>query len=170
MKASKIIITSTAVLLALSLSACGTTSSKSTATNHSNSTKKHAGFHKVGDTVKAGQISYTLNSVEITDERNEFADDNPQHVIKVTYHVKNNSNQALPIGTDLAVYGPDNTKLKSYPINGTTLDSVAAGKEADVVTGFGIDKLGEVELHFAPLVSTQQPAKFKVNVTNPSQQ
>lgn len=141
----------------------GAVGSHSSNGSNSSSAKKPS-FYKVGDSVKVGKVTYTLNSVELTDERNEFADDNPANVIKVVYHVKNNSDEDLPIGTDLEAYGPDNTKLKSYPINNTTLDSVAAGKEADVTTGFGTDKLGKIELHFSPLVSTQKAAKFKVNV------
>lgn len=62
------------------------------------------------------------------------------------------------------VYGPNNSKLKSYPINGQTLDTIAPGKESDVVTGFGTDKLGDFELQFKPLVSINKAAKFKTNV------
>ncbi|MCD7125149.1 DUF4352 domain-containing protein [Limosilactobacillus caviae] len=141
----------------------GSGSNGGTKENSSNSSTKKTAYYKVGDTVKVGKVTYTLTSVETTDERNEFADDKPANVIKVTYHVKNNSDEDLPIGTDLEAYGPDNTKLKTYPID-NTLDSVAAGKEADVTTGFGTNKLGNIELQFAPLVSTEKAAKFKVNV------
>lgn len=144
--------------------AMGSSSNGGTKENSSSSTAKKPNFYKVGDTVKVGKATYTLKSVETTDERNEFADDKPANVIKVVYHVKNNSDEDLPIGTDLEAYGPDNNKLKSYPINDTTLDSIAAGKEADVTTGFGTDKLGNIELQFSPLVSTDKAAKFKVNV------
>lgn len=135
--------------------------------NSSNKSKtvssKAPKYYKVGDSAKVGKVTYTLQSVETTTERNEFADDKPANVIKVVYHVKNETDQDLPIGTDLEAYGPNNTKLKSYPIDNTTLDSVAAGKEADVTTGFGTDKLGKIELQFSPFTSTQK-AKFQVNV------
>lgn len=121
-------------------------------------------FYKIGDSVKVGKVTYTLTSVEKTDERNEFEESKPANVIKVVYHVKNDADKDLPIGTDLEVYGPDNTKLKSYPISNSTLDAVAPGKEADVTSGFGTDKLGNIELQFAPLVSMEKAAKFKVNV------
>lgn len=120
--------------------------------------------YTVGDTVTVGDVTYTLNGVELTDERNEFEDSNPEKVIKVTYHVKNNSDKDLPIGADLNAYGPDNKKLETYPLNDTTLDAVAPGKEADVTTGFGLDGSGKVELQFAPLVSMKQAAKFIVKV------
>lgn len=39
------------------------------------STKKEESetFYEIGDTVKVGDAEYTLSSVELTDERNEFA-------------------------------------------------------------------------------------------------
>ncbi|WP_347283634.1 DUF4352 domain-containing protein [Lactobacillus taiwanensis] len=120
--------------------------------------------YKLGETVKVGDVEYTLKSVEKTDERNEFEDSKPANVIKVVYHVKNDGKQDLPIGTDLDAYGPDNNKLKTYPISNTTVDSIAPGKESDVTTGFGTDKMGDFELQFKPLVSLDKSAKFKVNV------
>ena len=121
-------------------------------------------YYKLGDTVKVGKVTYTLKSVELTDERNEFADDKPNNVIKVTYHVKNGSDDSIPVGADLNAYGPDKNKLKTYPVNGQTLDAIDAGMETDVVTGFGINKLGKVQLKFAPLVSSEKPATYQVNV------
>lgn len=125
-------------------------------------------YYKVGDTVKVGKVTYTLKSVELTEERNEFEDSQPKYVVKVIYHVKNNSDKDIPIGTDMTAYGPNNNKLKSYPVSDITLDSVAAGKEADVTDGFGTDKLGTFELQFAPTISIEKPAKFKVKVKNGS--
>lgn len=151
------------ILISLSLAACGS-KNNSNSNNRTTSTKVSPKYHKLGDTVKVGKVTYTLKSVEVTNERNEFEDNQPKYVIKVIYHVKNNSDKELPIGADLNAYGPNNNKLKSYPVNDTTLDSIAAGKEADVTTGFGSDKLGAFELQFSPLVSTEKPVKFRVKV------
>lgn len=151
------------ILISLSLAACGS-KNNSSSNNRTTSTKVSPKYHKLGDTVKVGKVTYTLKSVEVTNERNEFEDNQPKYVIKVIYHVKNNSDKELPIGADLDAYGPNNNKLKSYPVNDTTLDSIAAGKEADVTTGFGSDKLGTFELQFSPLVSTEKPVKFRVKV------
>lgn len=160
---NKAITIGTAIMISLSLVACGS-KNNSNSSNHTTSSKVSPKYHKLGDTVKVGKVTYTLKSVEITNERNEFEDSQPKYVIKVVYHVKNNSDKELPIGADLDAYGPDNTKLKSYPVNNTTLDSIAAGKEADVTTGFGTDKLGTFELQFSPLISTEKPVKFRVKV------
>ena len=151
------------ILISLSLAACGS-KNNSNSNNRTTSTKVSPKYHKLGDNVKVGKVTYTLKSVEVTNERNEFEDNQPKYVIKVIYHVKNNSDKELPIGADLNAYGPNNNKLKSYPVNDTTLDSIAAGKEADVTTGFGSDKLGAFELQFSPLVSTEKPVKFRVKV------
>lgn len=142
----------------------GTKVEKTTAKAKKSSTKKTPKFYKVGDTVKVGDVIYTLKSVEKTDERNEFNDKQFKNVLKVVYHVKNEGKDELPIGADLDIYGPDNNKLDEYPINGTTVNSVAAGKEMDVTTGFGTDNLGDFELQFKPLISVNKAAKFKVNV------
>lgn len=130
----------------------------------SSSKKSTTNFYKVGDSVKVGDVVYTLVSVEKTDERNQFEENQPANVLKVTYHVKNESDEDLSVGMDLKVYGPNNTKLETYPIDSTTLDSIAPGKEADVISGFGTNELGDFELQFAPLVSMEKAAKFKVNV------
>lgn len=151
------------ILISLSLAACGS-KNNSNSNNRTTNTKVSPKYHKLGDTVKVGKVTYTLKSVEVTNERNEFEDNQPKYVIKIIYHVKNNSDKELPIGADLDAYGPNNNKLKSYPVNDTTLDSIAAGKEADVTTGFGSDKLGTFELQFSPLVSTEKPVKFRVKV------
>lgn len=141
----------------------GTKVEKTTAKAKKSSTKTPK-FYKVGDTVKVGDVVYTLKSVEKTDERNEMNDKQFKNVLKVVYHVKNEGSDELPIGADLDVYGPDNNKLETYPINDTTVNSVAAGKEMDVTTGFGTDNLGDFELQFKPLVSVDKAAKFKVNI------
>lgn len=144
-------------------------SNKTSTAKHPETAKKATPkYYKVGDTVKVGKVTYTLKSVELTDERNEFEDSQPKYVVKVIYHVKNNSDKDIPIGTDMTAYGPNNNKLKGYPVSDITLDSVAAGKEADVTDGFGTDKLGTFELQFAPTISTEKPAKFKVKVKNGS--
>lgn len=160
---NKVITIGATIMMSLSLAACGSRNN-SNSNNHTTSTKVSPKYHKLGDTVKVGKVTYTLKSLEVTNERNEFEDNQPKYVIKVIYHVKNNSDKELPIGADLDAYGPDNNKLKSYPVNDTTLDSIAAGKEADVTTGFGSDKLGTFELQFSPLVSTEKPVKFRVKV------
>lgn len=166
----KLLIMATTILAAVSLTACSSSNNDTQGgTKVTKSSKKKAQpkikFYKKGDTVKVGKMEYTLKSAAKTSERNEFEDSKPKHVIKIVYHVKNDSKKDLPIGGDVDAYGPDNSKLKDYPVNDTTLDSIAPGKEADVITGFGTKKLGSFELHFKPLTDfDSKSAKFKVNI------
>ncbi|PJE48855.1 DUF5067 domain-containing protein [Pediococcus damnosus] len=120
--------------------------------------------HKVGDEATVGKVSYKLNSVETTDERNEFEDTNPKNAVVAKYTVTNNSDEDVPVGTDLDVYGSDGKKLKSYAVSDNTLDSVASGKKADVEAAYGVDELGNIELHFSPLASFDDAVKFHTTV------
>lgn len=127
------------------------------------SNKKEKEFYNLGDSVDVGGVIYTLNSVELTDERNEFDDKKPENVIKVSYTMENKNDKDVPVGMDVSAYGPDSKKLDSYP-NDNTMGSVATGKKIDVTQHFGLNDLGEVELQFAPLVSVKDTADFKVDV------
>lgn len=120
-------------------------------------------FYKVGETASAGDVEYTLVSVTLTDERNQFDKTNPENVIAVKYTVKNNQDDDIPVGTDLSVYGPDGKKTETYP-NDNTVGSIAKGKSIDVTQHFGLNQIGEIELQFAPLVSLEDTVNFKADV------
>lgn len=135
------------------------TTAKSSDKKADDSTK----FYKVGDTVKVGDVNYTLNSVELTDERNEFEENKPAQVVKITYTVKNDSENDIPVGTDVEVYGSDDKKASSYA-NENTMGSVASGKQMDVTSHFGLNQTGEIEIQFSPLVSFEKAAKFKATI------
>lgn len=120
-------------------------------------------FYQVGDTVQVGDAEYTLTSVELTDERNQFDDTNPAQVVKITYTMKNNSDEDLPVGMDIDVYASDDKKADSYP-NENTLGSVAPGKQMDCEAHFGLNETGDIEIHFAPLISIEDPAIFKATI------
>lgn len=121
-------------------------------------------YHKVGESAKVDGVTYTLKSVELTDERNEFEDKQPKYVVKVIYHIKNETGDEITIGNDSDVYDPDDTKLEEYAIDGTGLDSLADGKEEDVTVGYSADKLGTFELQFCPSGDDADPAKFTADV------
>lgn len=129
------------------------------------SSKKKIKYYKIGDSVKVGEVTYKLTSIQTTTDRNEFEDTKPKYVFIVKYTVDNQSDEDVSVGTDLEAYGPDNKKLDSYAADSiTTLDSVAAGKEIDVVDAYGTDKLGQMELQFSPMISFDKAAKFKFNL------
>lgn len=120
-------------------------------------------FYKIGDTVAVGDVEYTLTGVEFSEERNQFDETNPDNVVKISYTVKNNGDSDLAVGMDVEVYGSDDKKTETYP-NDNTMGSVAPGKQMDVVAHFGLNAPGEIEIHFAPLVSFKQAAVFKATI------
>lgn len=127
------------------------------------SKSKEKEFYKIGDTVKVGDASYTLNSVELTDERNEFDETNPAYVVKVQYTMENNSDKDLPVGMDLSIYNSDDTQAQSYP-NDNTMGSLAPGKKIESTQHFGLNANGEIELQFSPMVSFEKTADFKATI------
>ncbi|AKX84837.1 phage immunity protein [Enterococcus durans] len=137
--------------------------SKASASTSSSKEEKSESFYKIGDTVKVGDAEYTLNSVELTDERNQFEETQPAQVVKITYTIKNDGDSDLPVGADVEVYGSDNKKSDSYA-NDNTMGSVAPGKEMDCTAHFALNQTGEIEIHFSPLVSFEKAAKFKATV------
>ncbi|CAM2950901.1 DUF4352 domain-containing protein [Dellaglioa algida] len=151
------------VIAGISVSSSGSSNGGEKVGSSTQSTKKTTQFYKIGDSVKVGKVTYKLTSVQTTTERNEYADTKPKNVFIVKYTVDNQSEDDVPVGTDLEAYGPDNKKLDSYALN-TTLDAVAAGKQMDVTAAYGTDELGQIELQFSPLVSFDKAAKFKVNL------
>ena len=56
---------------------------KSSTSASSSKEEKSDTFYKIGDTVKVGDAEYTLNSVELTDERNQFEENQPAQVVKL---------------------------------------------------------------------------------------
>ncbi|WP_430612482.1 DUF4352 domain-containing protein [Enterococcus sp. DIV0876] len=141
----------------------GTTSESQKDSVESSSSVEEISFYSVGDTVKVGDAEYTLTGVELTDERNQFDETNPAEVVKISYTVKNNSDSDLPVGADVDVYGSDDKKAESYP-NENTMGSVAPGKQMDCVQHFGINGTGEIEIHFAPLISFEDAAIYKATI------
>ena len=127
------------------------------------STKEESKFYNVGDTVKIKDVEYTLKSVELTPERNQFTDNQPALVAKISYSVKNDSASDLSVGIRMVeVYGSDNKKAKSYP-NGNTVDKIPPGKEKDCITHYGLHQAGDIEIHFSQLFSRKK-AIFKAQV------
>lgn len=120
-------------------------------------------FYQVGESVNVGGIIYTLKSVTLTDDRNQFDEKKPEYVIRVEYDMKNETDKDVSVGMDLSGYGPDTKKLDTYP-NDNTIGAVAPGKSIDVIQHFGLNKLGKIELQFSPLVSLEKTANFEVEV------
>lgn len=104
----------------------------------------------VGDSYTIDDITFTVNNTYYTDERNEFAETDPENVIAIEYTLENNSDEDYPFGVDTQVYA-DGQQMESYPL-GTDLGSVSSGRSVESTTYYGIN--GEkVELEWEPFFS-----------------
>lgn len=104
----------------------------------------------VGDSVTIDDVTMTVNSVEYTDERNEFDDTNPENVIKISYTLENGASEDYPYGADFQVYA-DGSLMETYP-NDNSMGSVSAGRSVEGVAHFGVNG-EEIEIEWAPLFS-----------------
>lgn len=115
--------------------------------------------YKVGDKITfKGEVEYTITSVEWTDERNEFEDTQPKKVLKVTYDVKNLSDDDYVIGDDLELYA-NGAKMESYA-NDNTFETISAGRDYKGATQhFAVNSDEDLELEIKPYFSFEgEPA------------
>lgn len=154
------------LLLTIALAACGDTDSTDSTNDDkdTNQVEKKQEEKKlgIGDTAEVGNIKFTLKNVSLTDERNEFADQNPKMVVKIEYEIENGTDEEIPIGGDLEVYDATGNKMESYPLD-NTLGSLKPGKKIQGVEHFGIEE-SPIEIYFQPMLSLDEPAVFEVDV------
>ena len=119
-----------------------------TTSSQKDSEKK--GKFTIGDKVTFDNVAeYTITNVEWTDERNQFDKSNPDKVLKVTYNVKNLSEEDLPVGIGMTLYA-GGKKMESYP-NTNTMDTISAGRSIEsAVAHFGVTGQGDLELEIKP--------------------
>mgnify|MGYP001484218023 FL=1 len=150
-----------AMLLSIFLFACDEDSTETSGDN-----VKEAEESKtltVGDTAEFDDVKFTLKDVTTTDERNEFADSDPNAVIKIEYELENISDDDVPYGTEITVYDADGNKMESYPLD-NDMGSLAPGKKIQGAEHHGVDALGTIEIHFEPLISFENAAVFEVEI------
>lgn len=159
----KIVLFSFAVVLTLGFFGCASEPTKSTTGEQKVSSEEPVAATPVslgvGDSATIDDITYTLNSVALTDERNQFDESNPAVVVAINYTVQNGSSDSYAYGADTAVYGPDGKKCDSYPL-GTDFGAVSAGRAVDCTVYYGMNSVGEFEIEFQPLISFSDPAIF----------
>lgn len=166
----KIITLSVLALTALSLTACGATgkettkeSAASSNTTTSSSEAKPVEEKKafaIGDKITFdGEVAITVTSAHYTEERNQFSDLNPLHVLVVTYSVENLSNEDYLAWRELDLY-VNGKKMESYPVDSFISENISAGRSFDGATvGFAITEEGDYELEVKPstLGTTAKP-------------
>lgn len=122
-----------------------TTISDSTA-NSSVETAENKKTYKIGDTVTVktdrGEYSLKFTGVRETNERNEFADENPKRVVILEYEYKNISFDSDVVVSYLyfRAYDKDGNALTVYPdasVKQTT--NISQGKKATASVAYGLD-------------------------------
>lgn len=148
----KLVLLGATALSVFVLAACSTSTSTSDSANSQDATTtaSEKTTYNVGDTItfdNSAQI--TINSVQFTDERNQFDTSNPERVLEVDYSVTNLSDKDYVLGTDIELY-VGGKKMDTYP-NGGTLDTISAGRSYDNAKQyFGVTGSGDFELEVKP--------------------
>lgn|SRR5699024_881549 len=128
-----------------------------------NNNEEDNGTLSIGDTAEFKGTNFTLKGVSKTDERNEFADTDPTEVIVIEYELENTGEDDVPYGADITVYDADGNKMESYPLE-NSLGALAPGKKLQGTEAHGIDAIGTIEIHYAPLISLEDAAVFEVEI------
>ncbi|MGV3175264.1 DUF4352 domain-containing protein [Aerococcus suis] len=119
----------------------------------------------IGDTAEINGIKFTVNNIEFTDERNQFAESNPERVIRIDYTLENGQDEDYAFGVDTQLY-VDGKQADTYPLGGTDGDigfgSVSAGRTVDSSVYYGVDGQ-DIELEWRPIFSTGDKAIWKLS-------
>lgn len=149
----KLVLLSATALSVFTLAACSATSSNSGSNNSQNTTTTSSEdtAYKLGDTITfENSAEITINSVQFTDERNQFDETNPERVLEINYTVKNLSDQDMVLGTGEIELYVDGKKMDTYP-NGGTLDTISAGRTYENAKQYyGVNGSGDFELEVKP--------------------
>ena len=137
----------------------GSSDDQENGANENDSSDKKLGL---GDSAEVGGVKFTVKAVSLTDERNQFADEEPSKVVKIEYEIENNSDDEIPIGADLEVYDGTGNKSNSYPLD-NTMGSLQPGKKIQGTEHYGIEE-GPIELYFQPMFSFDKAAIFELEV------
>lgn len=162
------------LLLTLALVACGASDTNSTndgsntdpmdenAQDETPENDNGGAYYNLGDTAEVDNIKFTVKNVSLTDDRNEFADEDPNKVVKIEYEIENGTDEEIPIGADLQAYDGTSNQVKSYPLD-NTMGSLQPGKKIQGVEHFGIEE-GPIEVYFQPMFSFEDPAIFELEI------
>lgn len=152
----KLLIFSALLVTSLGLAACsGTKEEKQVESEQpsSNVVKKETVKEefKIGDRIVFdGEVAITITGATYTDERNQFEESDPLHVLVVTYNVENLSDDEYLAWRELDLY-VNNKKMESYPVSMFISEKLPAGRSFEGATvGFAITEEGEYELEVKP--------------------
>ncbi|MEX2805001.1 hypothetical protein AB3329_07810 [Streptococcus sp. H31] len=151
----KISLWGVTLLSAAVLVACSTDTNSSTASSgqEQSASAQSQKTYAVGDTIKFDdEAEITITSAEYTEERNEFADEEPEKVLTVKFNVNNLSDEDYIIGNEIELYVGSN-KMDTYPLD-MTLETISPGRSYENATiSFGVNGTGDKELEISPSLS-----------------
>lgn len=148
------------ILLVVGLVACDEVDSATD--GDSDKEEENEEKYGIGDTAEMDDVKFTLQDVSLTDERNEFEEEEPTEVVKIEFELENNSDEEVPVGADLQVYDGTGNQVESYA-NDNTMGSVKPGKKIQGVAHYGIEE-GPIEIYFQPMMSLSDEAIFEADV------
>ena len=152
----KFIIFMIMLMLVFSITACGNSSEDSADTSNESAENENASVeaeeekvYGIGDTWTVdGQWNFTIDSVEPTDERNEFEESEPTQVVVISYNYENTGYEdadgvmeGLFIEPDSAI-DSDGNMCKPYPVDVEYPQETPVGAKCAASVAFGLKKEG----------------------------
>ncbi|WP_462419970.1 DUF4352 domain-containing protein [Salinicoccus sp. Marseille-QA3877] len=118
----------------------------------------------IGDSATIDDITFTLDDAYYTDERNQFAEIQPDNVLMLDVTIQNDTDQDYPVGMDIQLY-VDGSKAETYPV-ATLMDGVSAGRSISGQQSFAImGEPSEIELEFSPFMNfSGEKAIYSVDI------
>ena len=140
------------LIMVFALAACGGGSEEAADTGEGESEEAattEETTYGVGDTWTVdGQWNFTVDSVEATDERNEFEESNPEQVIYIKYHYENigyEDSSGFMEGLYLApenLIDSDGNMCNEYPVDTEFPQETPVGAKCSASVAFGLVKAG----------------------------
>ncbi len=121
------------------------------------------GTFNLGDKVDIEGTVITLTDASYTDERNEFADEDPEKVLIINMTVQNAKDEELFFDAyDFEIYDAEGTKMETYPIDYLT-ETLQPGKNVSGRGAYGVSGKGPYEVYYSDFM-TETKAMWKIEV------
>lgn len=92
----------------------------------------------IGETFEQDNIEVTINDIYLTEERNEYKDEEYENILVVEYTLQNNGDRDYPASSELKLF-VDGKQADDYFFTGDSTGTVSAGRSSDIRESFGFD-------------------------------
>ncbi|WP_404349058.1 DUF4352 domain-containing protein [Sutcliffiella horikoshii] len=111
------------------------------------------GTFAVGDKVDVAGYVITINGVSLTEERNEYADENPEEVLALEITLQNSTQEEIYFNAyELELYDANGTLMEVYPLDNFDA-TLQPGKNSSGTVFFGVSGDGPYELFYTEWIS-----------------